>query len=376
MAQSRHIAVSPASMKRHSQRYPPDDKTADRNELRRLVGSCLFLGIDEVAPSQALEGFLEDLQPGGVILFARNIKDAAQTSVLTRFLAGQGATPRLIGVDQEGGRVERLRPILGALQPAAALARRGPEAVREFGHLLGLSLRELGFHLNFAPVLDLSAPGATNLIGDRSFGTDPGQVATLGRAYLEGLAAAGIHGVTKHFPGLGPTGEDTHKSMTRALKDEGAFCREDLRPFQDTLNLTPAVMLSHAHYPFWDPQPRPASCSKRIVTGLLRDELGYQGVAISDDVEMGAVEGGGGTLRASASALAAGCDMLLVCTRRERMRAVRDYLVERLEKGDLAVGRVQEAAARVAALRSARTAPRSPRVASPQEELAQRFGLR
>jgi beta-N-acetylhexosaminidase len=339
------------------------------------VGSCLFLGIDETEPSPELQEFLEDLRPGGIILFARNIQEAGQVARLNAFLAGDPAHPRLLGVDQEGGRVERLRPVLGRLPSAAEVAGHGEEGVRAFGHLLGQGLRALGFQLNFAPVLDLSLPGASNLIGDRAFGVEPDRVSTLGQAYLEGLAAAGVHGVAKHFPGLGPTAEDTHVSLSRAEKDEAAFRREDLLPFVRALPSAPAVMVSHAHYPFWDPQPLPASCSPRVIQGVLRRELGYDGVAVADDLEMGAVQGAGGPQPAGLAALAAGCDQLLVCPSRSHMVAVRDGLLSALEEGALTRERLMEAARRVDGLRDAAAGlPAAPGFEQARAALKDRFG--
>jgi len=182
----------------------------------------------------------------------------------------------------------------------------------------------------------------------------------LGRAYLEGLVRAGVHGVVKHFPGLGPTDEDTHQALARVSKGEAAFRREDLVPFRDTLGQAAAVMVAHAHYPFWDASPLPASCSSRVVQGILRDELGYAGLAVADDLEMGAVEGAGGAVAAGTASLAAGCDMLLVCRSRDRMRSVRDQLVSALEDGSLSLERVRQAAGRVDVLRRAAAAAPSP----------------
>lgn len=347
----------------------------NHQELTRLAGACLFLGIDETEPSAGLQTFLDDLQPGGIILFARNVVDAGQLQGLTTFLRGDPDRPRLLGVDQEGGRVERLRPLLGPLPSGAQLAALGDDEVRRFGHLLGDCLRALGFNLNFAPVLDLSVSGAANFIGNRAFGDHPETVARLGIAYLEGLTRAGVHGVVKHFPGLGPTHEDTHQALARARKSETAFRSEDLFPFRETLPKAAAVMVAHAHYPFWDPTPLPASCSKKIVQGVLREELAYSGLVVADDLEMGAVTNTGGAVAAGVAALAAGCDMLLVCRSRARMQEVRDQLVAAQKEGSLPLERLQQAAARVDTLRrNAAAASAAPRFPGAREALTERFG--
>jgi beta-N-acetylhexosaminidase len=319
---------------------------------RDQVGELLFLGLDEVEPTSGLAQFLDDLRPGGVILFARNLESAPQVGRLIASVVRTQAGRRLVSVDQEGGRVDRLRPILGPLLPALTLAQRGEREVKEYGGLVGMALRGLGFNMNFAPVLDLSEPGAANGIGDRAFGNDPEVVTRLGRAYLEGLAGAGVAGVTKHFPGLGPTGVDSHLELPRLSSAESSFRANDLRPFHGTIDLAPAVMVAHVHCPFLDREPIPASGSRRALEGILRQEIGFTGVAIADDLEMGALDQGAGWLAAGEQAIRAGCDMVLICKSRARMIAFRDHLVAGLASGALAEARVREAVSRVRALRA------------------------
>ena len=343
--------------------------------LRDLVGACLFLGIDEVEPGASLDGFLADLRPGGIILFSRNIRDAEQVRRLGEAVRTGADPPRLVGVDQEGGRVERLRPILGPLPAPAELAREGEGATEELGRLLADALWDLGFNLNFAPVLDLSRPGAPNGIGDRAFGDQPATVGRLGRAYLRGLGAGGVLGVAKHFPGLGPTAIDSHRALPRADKDPAAFRREDLLPFREVANLAPAIMMGHAHYPFLEERAIPASCSRAVATDLLRGELGFDGAAIADDLEMEALDQGPGWLEASASALRAGCDMVLVCRDRRRMIQFRDYLVDRVRDGSFPAARLEEAAGRAATLRrAAARGAASAGLAQSRAKLRRRFG--
>jgi beta-N-acetylhexosaminidase len=343
---------------------------------RDAVGELLFLGLDEVEPNPDLARFLDDLRPGGVILFARNIESAPQ---VRRLLAAARRTPagdRLATLDQEGGRVNRLLPIVGPLLPAFTVGRRGAPQVEEYGRRVGEVLARLGFNMNFAPVLDLSEPGAANGIGDRAFGTDPELVSRLGRAYLEGLASAGVAGVTKHFPGLGPTAVDSHLELPRLRCEEPAFRSRDLRPFHDTIDLAPAVMVAHVHCPFLDREPIPASGSRRAIEGMLRQELTFGGVAIADDLEMGALDQGAGWLAAGERAIQAGCDMVLICKSRSRMIAFRDHLVASLLSGSLPESRLREAVGRVRALRARLPeldeAPGGPEDAI--EELRRRFG--
>jgi len=180
-------------------------------------------------------------------------------------------------------------------------------------------------------------------------------VGRMGRAYLAGLDEGGVLGVMKHFPGLGPTRVDSHAALPRAEGDAATFRRSHLRPFREAAATAPAVMVGHAHYPFLDPVARPASASPAVIQGLLRGELGYAGTAIADDLEMGAVEQGAGWVDAAAAAIAAGCDMVLVCHSIDRMRQLRDRLLADASSGRLPPARLEGAAARVRRLQELAT---------------------
>lgn len=273
--------------------------------------------------------------PAGAILFARNVVDPAQLRALTDALRRVLPEGAVILVDQEGGRVARLRPphwrahppaaLLGALHgedPAAGLL-----AAWLTGALIGLDCAAAGICVACAPVLDLRVPGAHDVIGDRSFGPDPDAVARLGRAMAEGLMAAGVQPVGKHAPGHGRAGVDSHWELPRV--DAGCDLDADLRAFAHCSDL-PWMMTAHILYAGLDPE-RPGTLSPRVIHGVIRGRIGFQGVLVSDDLAMHALGGTPGEAPDGAPcaavppsspgalaprAIEAGCDLALHCTGR------------------------------------------------------------
>jgi beta-N-acetylhexosaminidase len=278
-----------------------------------------FLGLSGLVLTDAERGLIREADPAGFCLFARNVEDRAQLRALTdslRTLSGRADLPIL--VDQEGGRVARLRPPAWPDFPAAArfaaLYEKAPisaiEAARVNAMALGLTLAEAGINVDAAPVLDLLHPGANAIVGDRSFGAEPMQVAALGGAMLDGLAAAGVGGVLKHMPGHGRATADSHHALpvVTASADELAA---DLAPFRALAKRAPMAMTAHILYPAWDDQ-HPATLSPTIISKIIRGEIGFQGLLMSDDIAMEALTG---PLAARATAaLAAGCDIVLHCS--------------------------------------------------------------
>jgi beta-N-acetylhexosaminidase len=252
--------------------------------------------------------------PAGVILFARNIQDPPQLAALTASL--RRALPRnaVLMVDQEGGRVARLRPPhWRAHPPAAAIGRlfasdrrAGLRAAFLTGALIGLDCRAAGFDVAAAPVLDLGVAGASNVIGDRAFAADPIAVARLGRATAAGLLAAGIQPVGKHAPGHGRALVDSHLALPRVHAGD---LRADLLPFARNTHL-PWLMTAHIVYAVWDPL-QPATVSSAVIKGIIRGRLGFGGIVTSDDLAMQALSGT--PAQRAAAALAAGCDIALYC---------------------------------------------------------------
>jgi beta-N-acetylhexosaminidase len=311
-----------------------------------MAGRLLMVGLPGPELDDALEARLREIGPGGAILFARNLVSPAQTQRLLARLRTVLPPPSLLAVDQEGGRVSRLEPWIGPTPTAAALARAGEVATREFAGATGALLRALGFNLDFAPVVDLCEPDVANGIGNRSFGTDPQLVSQLAGAFLDALQAAGIAGCLKHFPGLGPTAVDSHVELPTSQRTRRELERLDLHPFARLAGRAACVMVGHGHYPALDDRGKwPATLSRPVVSHWLRSRLGFRGLVVSDDLEMGAVASLDREGQAAVSSVEAGCDLLLYCRRLELAETAAVALAERAA-ADSAFGERLEDAAR------------------------------
>jgi beta-N-acetylhexosaminidase len=254
---------------------------------------------------------LERLPPRAVILFSRNIETERQLADLCDEIRSLPGEP-LLCLDQEGGRVDRLRAIAGPFPSFYEAARAGLS--RRAGEAAGDACARFGFRVDLAPVVDRRVPGAGEaVLGDRAAAEDPDRVAEAAREFLEGLHSRGVGGCLKHFPGLGRARFDTHLTLPMLPADAGGEDR-DLAPFRALHELAGAVMVSHAASP---DNSRPASLSPDVATRLLRDAVGFRGATFSDDLEMGALAEFGGLPERSAAAMRAGCDLLFVCSRLE-----------------------------------------------------------
>lgn len=276
-----------------------------RADMNEPIGRRLFIGIPGRELDAATVRLLDEVQAGGVVLFARNVDHAAQLIALTGNLHARGIR---VAIDQEGGCVNRLRNIVG-------------ESPRD-GRVIGRWLREFGVDINFAPVLDLDLNDTDNALRERCWGRTADEVVTGAGKFLDDLQAEGVAGCLKHFPGLGRARCDSHE----VLPVIGEAITEDLAPFRALLPRARAVMVSHAQYPMLD-GARPASLSRRIVTGLLREELGFTGEVFTDDLEMGAITQAMSFEGAVLAAFDAGADRLLVCHTAEKVRAAHRVLM-------------------------------------------------
>jgi beta-N-acetylhexosaminidase len=290
-----------------------------------------IFGISGPALTADERAFFRDCDPAGYILFGRNCVDPAQLRALTDDLRSiHGRARLLISIDQEGGRVARLRPPLWAAYPAGqgfdALYQIAPasaiEAARANAHAMALELSAMGITVDYHPPLDLSVPGAHDVIGDRSLGAEPMQVAALGRAILEGLAAGGVTGCIKHMPGHGRSDVDTHKALP-TVTVTAAQLEDDLAPFR-TLNHAPIGMTGHLVFTAWDPN-NPATLSETVIREVIRESIGFDGLLLTDDIDMEAL---GGTIPdRAARAHAAGCDIILNCwAKMEDMQGICEVL--------------------------------------------------
>lgn len=317
-------------------------------QLSRLIFAGVAgpdLSVEEIAA-------LGELQPGGVTLFSRNLRSLQQVHDLICGLRECARQPLVVAIDVEGGPVNRLTavdPRLGALPAARVQATWGPGRLVRIWEHVGRLLASVGIDLDFAPVVDLAGGTANNGLAERSFAADPRAVLSAARAVLEGLEQADRAGCLKHFPGLGGTAVDTHRALATSPHDVDQLWEQHLLPFRALADRAPAVMMAHAAYPAIEAD-RPASLCPTIVTGWLRERLGYDGVVFSDDLAMGALDGCGSAGERARAVLAAGADVALFCHDLDQPRRARDAVAGAVQRGVLDVAAITRSAARVETL--------------------------
>ncbi|MDR1693038.1 MAG: beta-N-acetylhexosaminidase [Oscillospiraceae bacterium] len=334
-----------------------------KEQLRKLtveqkVGQMLMAGIEGLTPGADAETAVSELQVGGIILFDRNVADAEQLSALTASLRTMNGThiPLLLGVDEEGGRVSRMPPeVFPALPPAFEL--RDHAAL---GGVLAAECLTFGFNLDFAPVLDIWSNPQNTVIGDRAYGARWEVVAEAGVAVMNGISAAGVIPVVKHFPGHGDTTADSHTELPIVARSLPELRERELKPFQAAIdNGAPVVMMGHILAEALDPL-LPASLSPSAITDLLRGEMGFTGVVCTDDLLMGAITGRYGLGEACVLAAEAGCDLLLVCHGADALREGYDALLEAVGSGRLTETRLDESVTRLLTLKAKYPPPEDP----------------
>lgn len=294
------------------------------------------------------------------MLFGRNVGTPEELRGLVAGLRRLDAPAPLIAVDQEGGRVARIGEPVAQLPAAMAVAAAGDvDACEQLGRLLGRDLARLGVSVDFAPVADCAIDPANTVIGTRAYATNPLQAGRFAGAFARGLESGGVAAALKHFPGHGSTAVDSHTALPRVTIDERTFRARDLLPFAAAISAGDAeiVMAAHVVVEAFDAE-RPASLSPRILTGLLRDELGFTGLTCTDCLQMDAIARAPGTVAGAVAALAAGADLVLVSHSLALGRAAADAIAAAVDAGTLPRERLAEAAGRVRALRERFAVPR------------------
>lgn len=319
--------------------------------LKEKIGQLLFIGFEDnnQAENQAT---LSQLQPGGVILFARNIITLEQTlGELNSYRQHPSLrAPLFVGIDQEGGRVSRLPATWATKFPSAADVGNNGDRARELAKAMGEELAALGFNMDFAPVLDVNSNPANPVIGDRAFASTPTAVWSTGKQVIKGLTDAQVIPVVKHFPGHGDTSVDSHKALPIVSADLDLLESRELKPFHDAVYAgVPVVMIGHILVPALDPD-QPASLSKRIINDLLRDRWGFKGVVVTDDLEMGAIAQDN-IGEAAVQAVLAGADMLLVCRTASKQLDVFNALIAAAETGRISEQRLNQSLHRILTLK-------------------------
>jgi len=334
----------------------------DTLSLEQKIGQLFFIGISGSVVDESTLELLDDISPGGVCLFARNIRDAEQTRDLLDAIRDSAAVPPFLAVDQEGGLVDRLRRIMEPM-PAASKLRSASEA-SILAAIIAESLLILGFNMNFAPVVDVTNEERSkhpNGLSSRTFGTSKEDATEFARSFIETIQAKGVVGCLKHFPGLGAARVDSHEELPRVDVTESEFVETDLFPYRELIepHSAYAVMIAHAAYPEHNLQEIgqdgkliPSSLSHNFISRLLRRELRFEGVVITDDLEMGAILKNYGIGEACKMAIGAGVDMLAICADPEAIREGFQAVMNAAEAGDISLERIEESLARIADAKS------------------------
>ena len=317
--------------------------------LRQRIGQMLIAGFDGQSLPVELKSLAREFGLGGVILFARNLSEPAQVAELCYGASRLGSDlPLWVSVDQEGGRVARLKAPFTEWPPMATLGRSGDVKLAErFAQALAAELRAVGITLNYAPVLDVHTNPKNPVIGDRALSGKADEVARFGQAIIRGLQAGGVAACGKHFPGHGDTSADSHVELPLVEHPIERLRAVELLPFAAAIAAGVAtIMTAHVFLPALD-EDRPATLSPRIVTGLLRDELHYDGVILSDDLEMKAIADKYAVPSAAVLAVEAGCDGVLICgSDHDVQAAALEALIHAVEDQRLSLTRVEDALTR------------------------------
>jgi beta-N-acetylhexosaminidase len=321
----------------------------------RTVGQLLIIGFEGTEMTPRLSSLLSRLQPGGVILFTRNIASAAQTHKLLKDCQACVSTPLFACVDMEGGQVDRFREVFGPAPSAADVFATGDRAAfRMHGKIIGQCCRALGFNTDLAPVVDLAFDASRSVMSSRAVSADPKETVTYAREFLAGLRQAGVLGCGKHFPGLGEADLDTHHDLTKVAKPWQKLWEQDLYPYRVMRSEFPMVLISHANYPSVTHDDKPASLSKRWITDILRKKIGYGGLVLSDDLEMGGVLKAEPIDQAAVKHIGAGGDLCLICHTEDWIVRSYEALVREVERDRKFAARVKESVRRVLAFKRRR----------------------
>ncbi|HST50876.1 MAG TPA: glycoside hydrolase family 3 N-terminal domain-containing protein [Pyrinomonadaceae bacterium] len=349
-----------------------DFQTLRSLPLEQQIGQLLYIGLPGTLLDSDARALLEHVSPGGVIVFGRNVSSPEQLRGLLDGVREMSPVEPLFGIDQEGGLVDRLRKIFTPMPAARVIRQHGDLAgARTHGRITGEVLRLLGFNMNFAPVMSIMTEDRdllSNGLYSRSYGRSPGEVLGYTMVYLRGLQGTGLLGCAKHFPGIGAGEVDTHEELAIIHLSHDDLIAQDLAPyielFQREDNMVRAVMVSHGGFPNIDIHRGlaggrlvPASINPSIVTDLLRDELGYKGLVVTDDLEMGAIAKHCEIEEAALRAVLAGEDMLLVCANPLIIRRAYDALLKAAREGALTSERIEASLRRIATFKATAEPP-------------------
>ena len=335
--------------------------------LEQQIGQFLFIGLPGTELDAETRALIEEVKPGGIIIFGRNVAGPEQLRSLLDGVREMLPTPPFVGIDQEGGLVDRLRRIFTPMPSARTIRQHGDlAAARALGRITGEVLRILGFNINFAPVMSIMTEDRdllSNGLYSRSFGRSPGEVLGYTTVYMRGLQGTGLLGCLKHFPGIGAGEVDSHEQMPVVQLSHDDLIAQDLAPyielFQRRDDRVRCVMVSHGGFPNIDIREavtggllEPASLNYNIVTKLLREELGYKHLVVTDDLEMGAIARHCEIEDAAVRASLAGEDMMLICASPDKIRRGYNGLLEAAKRDTVSKERISESLERIAKTKS------------------------
>lgn len=333
--------------------------------LDKKVGQLFFIGIAGPEFDQPTRELLSEIKPGGVCLFARNIREAGQTRKLLDDLREACAIIPFLSIDQEGGLVDRLRRLMTPMPAANKLAT--PEDAKQLATIIAETLLTLGFNMDFAPVVDViddERAKSTNGLFSREFGRSADEVVSLAGTFLATLQDSGIVGCLKHFPGIGAASVDSHEELPQVEISNEEFENIDLYPYKKLLDKSEAVMVAHAAFPRLALQERdqngkllPSSLSANFISTLLRQQLGFGGLVITDDLEMGAIVKNYGTGETCKLAINAGVDMLAICADPAAIREGYSAVLEAVSNGDISENTIDASLKRIFAVKELLSAP-------------------
>jgi len=331
--------------------------------IPELTGQMLMSGFEGTTLNSETEDLIRKHHVGGLILFSRNYENPEQLHTLIRDLQDVAAStstglPLLMSVDQEGGRVARLTEPFTKYPPLCCVGNSQSEDLAyRFGQALATELVDVGINMDYAPVLDVHTNPDNPIIGDRAISSDPETVARLANSFIKGFRDKGMIPVGKHFPGHGDTHLDSHLDLPTVKRDAATLEAVELVPFRDTIAQgLEVIMTAHVIYTAWDAK-NPATFSKTILQDILRKRLGFQGVILSDDLEMKAVENYFPFDAFPRMGIEAGLDMFMICNNVEKMRTLHKQLIHDVDSGIIPITSIQQSVERILHLKKNLTAP-------------------
>lgn len=354
------------------------NSTLDLSELDGKIGRLFMAGMPGTRLDHETDLLIRDHCLGGLILFSRNIEDPIQLASLCNDLQERAmkyhGTPLFLAVDQEGGPVARLTGPFTRFPGNDAVGKdeRPIHKATEFARVTAKEMSLVGLNMDLAPVLDVRRGEPERHLAGRTFSDDPEKVALLGRTVVRVLQENGVMSVAKHFPGLGLTPKDPHHQLPTIELSPREMESINLPPFRSAIaEGVSAIMSSHAVYPALDPN-RPATISKRIITELLRETLGFQGLVITDDMEMGAIEKKWGAARGAVAAFEAGADILLICSDQDKVMEAMHILKQKFIRNEIPLKRLMSSLDRIEKAKSRFLGNAAP---APIEEVRAYFDL-